>query len=760
MSVPRRGHAAILLPDNASVLVGGGTSNGVAQSAVDLFLPAEFPDPFSYGVGQFAPTGAMSAARTAGVTTPTGIEGYAIADGGGASNAEVYRFATIRTDKDDYAPGELALITGTGWQPNETVRLTFQEDPAVHDDYVIDVVADPQGNLRWDQWAPEYHDLGVRFYLMASGGVSKAQTTFTDALKVTVKRRNPNAATFRVASGSTTPVTFELINANTGGDKNSSINISYSLTVTGATATGIPLTASGITIPSNSSIFRTWSIVVPTGPASATVTLSATVNLCPACDVGTDSYTINVAAPPPSDSTPPVITPNITGTLGNNGWYTSNVDLTWTVTDPQSSISSSTGCSPSSVTTDTAGTTFTCSATSAGGTSNSSVTIKRDASKPNAPTASATPPPNGSGWNNTDVTVAFASAGDNGPSGVLSCTPSSTLTAETAGTAVTGTCTDNAGNVSDASSLTVKIDKSAPNAPIASATPAPNASGWNNTDVTVAFASAGDNGPSGVLSCTASSTLTAETAGTAVSGTCTDTAGNVSGTSSVTVKIDKTAPNAPTSSATPAPNASGWNTTDVTVAFASAGDNGPSGVASCTASQSFTTETSGTLVSGTCIDNAGNTSAATDVTVKIDKTAPNPPTATRTPPANAAGWNNSDVTVSFVSAGDVGPSGVASCTTPTTLTAETAGTNGLGHLHRHRRQRQRDHRRDSEDRQDGAGRAGGVALTGPERGGLEQRRRHGLVHAVDRRAERHRLVHGADDVDDRHRVDGRLRHLH
>ena len=113
-----------------------------------MSLPAEFPDPFSYGVSVFAPTGALGTPRLGGVVAPTAVEGYAMADGGGAANAEVYRFATIRTDKDDYAPGELALITGTGWQPGETVRLRFQEDPAVHDDYVIDVVADAQGNLR------------------------------------------------------------------------------------------------------------------------------------------------------------------------------------------------------------------------------------------------------------------------------------------------------------------------------------------------------------------------------------------------------------------------------------------------------------------------------------------------------------------------------------------------------------------------------------------------------------------------------------
>ena len=83
----------------------------------------------------------MTAPRARAVVGPAG-EGYAFAAGGGAGDAETYRFATIKTDKDDYAPGELAVITGSGWQPGEEVTLLFQEDPAVHEDYVLTVVAD------------------------------------------------------------------------------------------------------------------------------------------------------------------------------------------------------------------------------------------------------------------------------------------------------------------------------------------------------------------------------------------------------------------------------------------------------------------------------------------------------------------------------------------------------------------------------------------------------------------------------------------
>ena len=205
LSVARSGHAAVLLPNNNSVLIAGGRSNGVPQTAADLFLPAEFPDPYSYGTGTFAATAAMSAARAGAVSGPGHAEGLAFVAGGGSQSQEQYRFATIRTDKDDYAPGERAVISGTGWQPGEDVTLVFQEDPAVHDDYVLTVTADAAGDIYWDQWAPEWHDLGVRFYLMAHDSRSRAQTTFTDALTVRVKTNG-------VESGVTTLISWARFN--------------------------------------------------------------------------------------------------------------------------------------------------------------------------------------------------------------------------------------------------------------------------------------------------------------------------------------------------------------------------------------------------------------------------------------------------------------------------------------------------------------------------------------------------------------------
>jgi hypothetical protein len=99
----------------------------------------------------------------------------------------------------------------------------------------------------------------------------------------------------------------------------------------------------------------------------------------------TDSVAFNARAPQAAggDTTPPVIVPQITGTLGNNGWYISNVGVNWNVTDPESGITSSSGCTPTTLTADTAGMTLTCSATNGVGLSTSaSVTVKIDKTPP------------------------------------------------------------------------------------------------------------------------------------------------------------------------------------------------------------------------------------------------------------------------------------------------------------------------------------------------------------------------------------------
>ncbi len=371
------------------------------------------------------------------------------------------------------------------------------------------------------------------------------------------------------------------------------------------------------------------------------------------------------------DSTPPVITPAITGTLGTNGWYTSNVQVSWAVADAESTVSSTSDCGPTSVATDTAGVTFTCTATSAGGTASQSVTIKRDATPPTASVGSRLPNANSFGWNNTDVNVTFA--GTDNLSGIAFCTAPVTVGAEGASQSASGTCTDNAGNTSaTASSTGINIDKTAPVITFAGQAPAPNSAGWNNSSVTVNWNCT--DALSGVVSTSTAQALSSEGSSQPATGTCSDLAGNSASDTYGGVNIDKTAPSVSCGAADGA-----WHGNDVSIActasdalsgMASSGD----AAFSLNTSVPAATETANAATgSRTVCDAAGNCAVAGPIAGNlVDKKAPSI-SGSRAPAANAFGWNNSDVTVSFACTD--GGSGLAAGSPPANavLSSEGAG---------------------------------------------------------------------------------------
>jgi hypothetical protein len=116
-------------------------------------------------------------------------------------------------------------------------------------------------------------------------------------------------------------------------------------------------------------------------PTSAAGPHTITVNATDAAG-NTSSVTATYTVTSQTDTTPPVISPVVRGTVGNNGWYRSNVVLDWSVSDSQSAIQTTHGCGESTVASDTNGVSFTCSATSSGGTSSQAITIKRDIDPP------------------------------------------------------------------------------------------------------------------------------------------------------------------------------------------------------------------------------------------------------------------------------------------------------------------------------------------------------------------------------------------
>lgn len=139
----------------------------------------------------------------------------------------------------------------------------------------------------------------------------------------------------------------------------------------------------------------------------------------------------------------------------------------------------------------------------------------------------------------------------------------------------------------------------------------------------------------------------------------------------------------------PGPNSNGWNNTSVSVSLVATDNAGGSGVKEIhytIGSNAEVVVPGGSTVvnlssqgvfpiSYHAVDNAGNVETAHALTVQIDLT---PPTiaSSQAPPANGAGWNNSNVTVSFSCADDF--SGVAGCTSPILVSTEGASQSVTG----------------------------------------------------------------------------------
>src|SRR5207253_2980941 len=157
--------------------------------------------------------------------------------------------------------------------------------------------------------------------------------------------------------------------------------------------------------------------------------------------------------------------------------------------------------------------------------------------------------------------------------------------------------TDNAGNSASATVSGINIDKTGP-AISGSRSPAANANGWNNSDVTASFLCS--DVLSGIASCTSPITLSAAGAAQSATSTATDKAGNAGATS--------------------APAAGGCDGGSVTAHFPCA--DVLSGIDSCPPDVTLSADGATPRATATATDNAGNSASATVSGISIDKTGP------------------------------------------------------------------------------------------------------------------------------------------
>jgi hypothetical protein len=162
------------------------------------------------------------------------------------------------------------------------------------------------------------------------------------------------------------------------------------------------------------------------------------------------------------DLTPPVVTFNIVGTKGSNGWYTSNVTVSWSFSDAESGIKSwSPGCNSTTLVNDTPGTAISCSATSTVDvTSAVSVTIRIDKTAPTVTSASPDRSPDSAGWYTRPLTVSFG--GGDATSGLEACSVVTYSGPDAGGASLKGACRDRAGHVSGEISFGFNYDATAP----------------------------------------------------------------------------------------------------------------------------------------------------------------------------------------------------------------------------------------------------------------------------------------------------------
>lgn len=286
----------------------------------------------------------------------------------------------------------------------------------------------------------------------------------------------------------------------------------------------------------------------PDGLGSQTATCSYT-------DRGPDPLTVSVSktytivdpsAPEIGYTLSPVV-PD-----GLDGWYRDSVALTWDVREPQSPASlQKAGCVDQLITADQHATTYSCSATSSGGSTGPvQVTIKRDG---NGPVVSydetATAAPDGdNGWYVTPVTATFRAT--DAFSGMAAGTDTRTATSTGDGAAVSiasPAFSDRAGNPTPAGaahSPAFKIDTVDPAVGDAVVTGTRGSNEWYTSEVVASFeATDATSGVAGDNPRTAS-TGTDQGEVTLLSPAFSDVAGNTTaaGARTVTVKVDSVAP--------------------------------------------------------------------------------------------------------------------------------------------------------------------------------------------------------------------------
>jgi hypothetical protein len=216
---------------------------------------------------------------------------------------------TVTSDKDDYAPGEVATITGSSWTNDQTVHIEFKEEPDYPDIHIYDV------EVLNGTWVIKYNietrHIGVKFTVTAKGNQSGyiAQTVFTDANV----RVQTNLGEMAISVRLTNSLNCSGSGTTTNGTANTGNNFAIPVTSTQSVQLTAPATNSlGQT-------FEKWTsnteFSYPDPTNTKVICVSGNVSN------GAVTYTANyISCTTPSISTHPIST-NTTFTYGNDATF-------------------------------------------------------------------------------------------------------------------------------------------------------------------------------------------------------------------------------------------------------------------------------------------------------------------------------------------------------------------------------------------------------------------------------------------------------
>ena len=251
--------------------------------------------------------------------------------------------------------------------------------------------------------------------------------------------------------------------------------------------------------------------------------------------------------------------------------------------------------------------------------------------------------------------------------GVTSTLNINEITEDTNGTEVVMTSTNNQTGAVKTTKYTIKVDKTKPTVGNLVINGTKGLDDWYTSNITFSVINGSDTTSGHDKTISNISSITSDTKGTNVIVTTIDKAGNQS-VKTYTLKVDKTAPIPGTLTINGTKGVGEWYLSDVTLTVNNGSDT-TSGHKSTTSSHtSITSNTDGTNVVVTTIDNAGN-KATRNYTIKVNKNKPTSGTLVIDGTKGLDDWYVTDVKLSVKDA-----EGVTSTLNISEITEDTKGT--------------------------------------------------------------------------------------